>query len=539
MNAAAVLPGDLTPEAPPLVTLMPEDLEGVAEELAAYQAHFAPLFARREQREWAAIYLRGLLLADVPRKNVEAMALRLLGAGAQAARRVRALQQFIGEGAWDDAAILAAHRRLVEETLGEEDGVLIVDGSDVPKRGRHSVGVAPQWCGATGKTDNCQAGVYLGYASRKGYTLLDRRLYLPAPWFAEDHRELWRACAIPAAIPFQTKAELAAEMVTRVRQEPHLQARWLTCDEWYGRNPTFLDQVAATGLSYLAEVPHDTQVWPLREPASQAARAHPQRWVPPRPASGKGRRPTRERLHPDSPPPVRVDQLARQLPADAWHRYRILEGSKGPLVADFAAMRAVATRGGLPGPEVWVLFRRAVRDPADTADPPELKVYLSNAPADTPLAELVRVSGMRWPIESCFEESKGELGLDHYELRFWRGWHHHMTLVILAHHFLVRLQQRLSPREGGRSAASRALRRRVARRLPRAGGLPRQRRRVVPPDTDAARPPEPRRGALAAARRPPFAPARCARGLSSAQLPAPAQGSCLSFPSPPDSAAAR
>ena len=174
-------------------------------------------------------------------------------------------------------------------------------------------------------------------------------------------------------------------MVTRVRQEPHLQARWLTGDEWYGRTPTFLDQVAATGLSYLAEVPHDTQVWPLqvwplREPASQAARAHPQRWVPPRPASGKGRRPTRERLHPDSPPPVRVDQLARQLSADAWHRYRILEGSKGPLVADFAAMRAVATRDGLPGPEVGVLFRRAVRDPADTADPPELKAGTQGLP---------------------------------------------------------------------------------------------------------------------------------------------------------------
>lgn len=520
MRAEATRAHDLTPEAPPLVALMPEDLDGVAEELAAYQARFAPLFARREQREWAAVYLRGLLLADVPRKNVEALALRLFGAGPEAARRVRALQQFIGEGAWDDDVILAAHRRWVEETLGEEDGVLIVDGSDVPKRGRHSVGVAPQWCGATGKTDNCQAGVYLGYASRRGYTLLDRRLYLPAPWFAEDHRELWQACAIPATVPFRTKAELAAEMVTRVRQERHLRARWLTCDEWYGRNPAFLDRVAATGLAYLAEVPHDTQVWPLRDPASQAARARPQRWVPPRSTSGKGRRPTRERLHPDSPPALRIDVLAQQLPADAWQRYRILEGSKGPLVADFAALRAVATRDGLPGPEIWVLVRRPVRDPADAADPPELKIYLSNAPADTPLAELVRVSGLRWPIESCFEESKGELGLDHYELRFWRGWHHHMTLVILAHHFLVRLQQRLGPREGGLPAASRALRRRVASRLARTSGLPRQRHRPGPADTGAAAPPEPGRGALVAPRRAPPAPARRSRGLSSPEVSA-------------------
>jgi SRSO17 transposase len=510
----------LTPEAPPLVALMPEDLDGVAEELVAYQARFAQLFARREQREWAAVYLRGLLLADVPRKNVEAMALRLLGAGPEAARRVRALQQFIGEGAWDDDAILAAHRRWVEETLGEDDGVLIVDGSDVPKRGRHSVGVAPQWCGATGKTDNCQAGVYLGYASRRGYTLLDRRLYLPAPWFAEDHRELWQACAIPATVPFRTKAELAAEMVTRVREEQHLRARWLTCDEWYGRNPAFLDQVAATGLAYLAEVPHDTQGWPLQDPATQAPRARPHVWVPPRTASGKGRRPTRARLHPDSPPAVRVDILAQQLPADAWQRFRILEGSKGPLVADFAAVRAVATRDGLPGPDIWVLVRRPVRDPAASADPPELKIYLSNAPADTPLAELVRVSGMRWPIESCFEESKGELGLDHYELRFWRGWHHHMTLVILAHHFLVRLQQRLGPREGGRAAASRALRRRAACLLVRAGGLPRPRHGLGPSDSGAAAPPELDRGALVAPRRAPPAPARRARDVRSAPVSA-------------------
>ncbi len=133
--------------------------------------HFAPLFYRREQRDWAAVYLRGLLTADVPRKNVEAMALRLLGVGPHAERQVRALQQFIGEGRWDDEAILAEHQRLVNETLGEEDGVLNTLGSDFPKHGDHSAGVAPQWCGNTGKKDNCQAGVFLGYASRKGATL--------------------------------------------------------------------------------------------------------------------------------------------------------------------------------------------------------------------------------------------------------------------------------------------------------------------------------------------------------------------------------
>jgi SRSO17 transposase len=515
MSTAGVFE-DLADALPTPLALTPQDLAGVVAELAAYHARFAPLFQRREQREWARVYLEGLLTAEVPRKNVEAMALRLLGAGPGADRRVRALQQFIGEGAWDDGGLLAAHRRLVDETLGEDDGVLIIDGSDIPKRGTHSAGVARQWCGATGKTDNCQAGVYLGYASRRGYTLLDRRLYLPQAWFTAAYRERWRACAIPADTTFQTKPQLAAALVAAARRDGDLRARWLTCDEWYGRDPVFLDAVAATGLWYLAEVARDLQVWPLVEPATLTPRARPQRWVPPRAASGKGRRRTRERLHPASPPPLRLDALAAQLPAPAWHRYRILEGSKGPLVADFAALRAVATRDGLPGPEVWVLVRRPVTD-----DPAaKLKYYLCNAPAETALAALVRVNGMRWPIESCFEEGKGELGLDHYELRFWRGWHHHMTLVILAHHFLVRLQRRLGPREGGHPAGRH-----------RAGGLPRP---AGGPGHAAARPPlapQPRGGAAAAARRPAAAHIRCRGRTRPAALPATPQGRRVPLPS--------
>jgi hypothetical protein len=148
---------------------------------------------------------------------------------------------------------------------------------------------------------------------------------------------------------------------------------------------------------------------------------------------------------------VRLDEWAEPVPVESRRRYRILEGSKGPLLADFVAFRAVAVRDKLPGPEVWVLLRYKV---TALAEEPKVKFYLSNAPADTPLEKLVRVSGMRWPIESSFEEAKGELGMDQYELRFWPGWHHHMTLVILAHHFLVRLQQRLNQREGGPKAGS-------------------------------------------------------------------------------------
>ena len=446
---------DLTSQAPVVLTLTPQDLTDLADELTAYHAHFAPLFQRREQREWAALYLRGLLLTDVPRKNVEAMTLRLCGAGPSAARTVRALQQFVSEGAWDDRAILAAHQTLVEQTLGEDDGVLIIDGSDVPKQGTHSVGVARQWCGASGKTANCQAGVYLGYASRRGYTLLDRRLYLHASWFAEDHHELWRACAIPNEVRFQTKLDLAAEMVEQLQKQRRVRARWLACDEGYGQDPALLDRVAATGLWYLAEVPGLTNVWPRQEPATGRDCPAPQLWVPPTPSGRRGRAFTKTRLHPDSPRPVRLDTLPPQFPESAWQRFRIVEGSKGPLIAEFVALRAVTTRQGMPGPEVWVLMRRAIVEPGAEV---EVKVYLSNAPVETPLAELVRVSGLRWPIECCFAEGKSELGLDHYEVRSWPGWHHHMTLVVLAHHFLVRLQQRLNERGGPSGAAGSAAR---------------------------------------------------------------------------------
>ena len=131
-----------------------------------------------------------------------------------------------------------------------------------------------------------------------------------------------------------------------------------------------------------------------------------------------------------------MDHLAAQLPPPAWRTYRVKDGEKGPIEAQFAFVRAVAARDGQVGPEVWVVFRRSL------SDPPELKIFLSNAAADTPREELVRVSGMRWPIETCFEEAKGSLGMAEYQTRIWRGWHHHMTLVILAHHFVVRLRLR-------------------------------------------------------------------------------------------------
>jgi DDE superfamily endonuclease len=185
-----------------------------------------------------------------------------------------------------------------------------------------------------GKVDNCQSGVFTAYASRQGYTLVDRRLYLPEEWFDAAHRERWKACGIPEETPFKTKPALALEMLQAIVAAGSLGFRWVTCDEVFGREPAFLDGVAALQRWYFAEVSHDTRVWQTR-PATA---------VPP--WSGRGRRPRKARLGPEEPAPQRVDQLAAAVPPDGWHPGLIKEGSKGPLVAAFAFQRGVAVRTG-------------------------------------------------------------------------------------------------------------------------------------------------------------------------------------------------
>jgi SRSO17 transposase len=314
-------------EAPPPLDLSPEEIAVLAEELGDYHAAFADLYYRKEQAHWGYTYLQGLM-RPIERKSIEPMALALDGGD------VQAMQQFIGQGQWQDDMLLRRHWRLVDETLGEADGVYIVDGSDVPKQGEYSVGVAPQWCGHLGKVDNCQAGVFAAYASRKGYTLLDRWLYLPEEWFDVAHRERWGKCGIPTETLFKTKPALALEMVQAIVTEGGLRFRWLTCDEAFGRDGAFLDGIAALGRWHFAKVPHDTPVWVT----------HPATAVPT--WTGLGRRPRDARLVPGEPVPQRVDRLAAAVPLDEWHPYLMKEGSKGPLVVEFAFQRGVAVRAG-------------------------------------------------------------------------------------------------------------------------------------------------------------------------------------------------
>jgi len=213
-------------------------------------------------------------------------------------------------------------------------------------------------------------------------------------------------------------------LLHRAIQRGGLPFQWVAADALYGDSPVFRDGVAALNKWYFTEIKCSTPIW----------RTLPEVYLPE--WKGRGRHPTRLRLRNPADHPIHIDLLVALIPKHAWSTATIKEGSKGPIVCDFAFLRVVESRANLPGPEVWLIVRRNLDDPT------EIKFYFSNAPANTPLIEFVRISGMRWPIETIFEEAKGEVGFDHYETRSWIGWHHHMLLSALAHHFLVRLRVR-------------------------------------------------------------------------------------------------
>jgi SRSO17 transposase len=400
----------------PECNLSEKDIEQFLDEMTDYIEMFEPAFQRVEQLEQSKVYLRGLL-GDAVRKNVEQMALGL-------GENVRNLQYFVGQSPWKTEPVIAIHQRLVAETLGEADGVALIDESGVVKQGDCSVGVAAQYCGSVGKIANSQNGVYLGYASRKGYSLIESQLFMPEDWFDEKHKEQREACGVPSDLKTKTKPEIGLDLLKRAIGRGSLPFQWVAADELYGDSPAFRDGVVALNKWYFTEIKCSTLIWQSR----------PEVYLPE--WKGHGRHPVRLHLRNAADRPVRVDDLVSLIPAKAWITATIKEGSKGPIICGFAFLRLVESRANLPGPEVWLIIRRNLEDPS------VVKFYFSNAPVETPLIEFVRISGMRWPIETIFEEDKGEIGLDHYEMRSWLGWHHHMLLVALAHYFLVRLRVR-------------------------------------------------------------------------------------------------
>ena len=385
------------PKLPPQCALSLDDLETVGRELNEFLGLFKQTFVRSEPVALLELYMQGLL-SDVERKNVEAIALKLDGP-----RQVRNLQRFLSDCKWDEPWMQKRHWELSAQTLSDPLGVLSVDASDMAKKGSASVGVAPQYCGSLGKTANCQSGVFLCYSSPKGHTLLDCQLYLPKRWFEPAYQERRRLCHIPEDIDFQTKPELALGILQPLLATQQFAGNWITCDCSFGNNEPFLEQLPKD-YYYLADIACTRKVWPKA-------------CAPRRSFQDEG---------------CTVEQLLQVKSFWNWQTHKIAEGAKGPLVAAFARVRVYLSPDRTPESERWLLLRNDANG--------QIKYALSNAPQQTSMRELVRVSGARWPIERCFQENKSELGLDHYEHRSWTAWHRHMQMVFLAQLFLVRLQ---------------------------------------------------------------------------------------------------
>ena len=403
-----------------------KDLQQALPRFTEFVRRFGPLLEGDSRVARAEAYLRGLLLDADDNKNAETIALNAYGGDTS---QVRMTQHFLGQSPWPYLPLRAELVRWVDEAFGEPEGVLIVDESGVAKCGDKSVGVARQYCGATGKIDNCQVGVFLAYASGQGHTLLDARLYLPEEEWAKDPARR-QAAGVPAEVVFRTKPQLAAELVLGPGQA--IRHGWVTFDEGYGKDPAFLSRLEEVGERYLGEVPKSVRVW-LERPVVEG---------PGRGSTGRPRH--KPRVRADQPAPQAVGEVAAALPARAWQPLAFREGTKGTQRAEFARLRVVVERDDLPGPELWLVIERGLDQEA------KIKYYLSNAAPGVPLLALVQVGHTRWPVEDCFLQGKQEVGLDAYEVRSWLGWHHHMTLVMLALWFLKLETQRLGGKSGRR-----------------------------------------------------------------------------------------
>jgi SRSO17 transposase len=390
-------------------TLSADAVRSCTDALTAFAQRYLPLFHRSEQRDHALTVLRGKLTA-LQRKTTEPIATR-------AGLKRRNLQLFVGDGGWDDAAVLGELRRHVGEELADPDAAFVLDGSGFPKKGADSCGVARQWCGRLGEVDNCQQGYFLAYAARRGAALLDARLYLPADRAADPARR--DKTHVPAAVGFQEGWRLALGLLDQARAD--LPGRWVTGDDEFGRASELRGQLRLRRLRYVLDVPCNTLV---RDPAGRR---------PPRREGGK----------PLLAPFERVESWVARQPAGRWRTVRVRDGEKGPVsLKVLLATVQAREEGGRVGPRE----RLVVLKGCETV--PRTWYALSNA-HQARRGELARVHGARHRIEERLEEGKQEVGLSHYEVRSWVGWHHHMTLSLLALWFLRTGRLRLGGKNAG------------------------------------------------------------------------------------------
>ncbi len=359
---------------------------GWAADLERVHARIAPRFVRAEPRRRAMAYLRGLL-SSVERKNGWQLAEQAGEATPDG------MQRLLGSAAWDADAVRDDLRAYVVEHLGDAAAVLVVDETGFLKKGTKSVGVQRQYSGTAGRIENCQVGVFLVYASASGHAFLDRALYLPKRW-ADDAARRTDA-GIPADVSFQTKPQLATAMLKRALMGG-VPASWVTGDEGYGGDRRLRIWLEEQDFPHVLAVKRTEPLW--------AATAH-------------------------GPAQVLATDLVAELPPSAWTTLSAGDGAKGPRRYDWA--RVAIRPWSDPDRGYWLLARRNLSDPSDLA------YYVCYGPAAATLDDLVRVAGTRWAIEEAFEEAKGEVGLDQYEVRRWDGWHRHVTLCLLAHAFLA------------------------------------------------------------------------------------------------------
>ncbi len=388
----------------------PAAVAGCRRRLESFLQRYLPRFYRVEQHELAHVVLQGKL-SNLQRKTSEPIAY-------QAGRQRKPVQHFVGAGRWDDEGVMAELRQHVAEELADADAVLVLDPSAFPKSGSDSCGVARQWCGRLGKVENCQVGVFLAYVSVRGQALVDRRLYLPQEWAADRARR--RQTHVPQAVAFQESWRIGLELLDR--SGPELPFGWVAGDDELGRCTEFRTELRRRRLRYVLDVPCNTLVRDLGET----------------PAPGRRR-----------PPWRRVDAWAQAQPQGRWRKVRLGDGSKGPKVV-WAVEAWVQTKeaDGCVGPrERLVVLRTVEREPQSW-------YTLSNASAAEPLAKLAAVHGRRHGAEELFGSGKGEVGLGHYEVRSWVGWHHHMTLSLLALWFLQLEKGRLGGENPGADGAA-------------------------------------------------------------------------------------
>jgi SRSO17 transposase len=403
----------------PKFDLKKSDFKDLMNELKGFHEQFADCFQRSESREHFFNYMVGQF-SELERKSIEPIALAVKDGN------VRAMQRFISRAPWDDDKIMTKYRSLVNDDLGSPDAALVIDESSFIKKGDDSIGVARQYCGSIGKVDNCQVGVFAAYVSEHGYGLIDKRLFIPKSWFSDAYRERRSKCELPPEAVFQTKPQLAADMLKRLAAEKQLPFKYVLADSVYAMSPEFIEAAEALpDTTYFVSVPKSMPCW-LKRPMTIVKHY---RW------GGKSR--SKTMLADAASKPIRVDELAKNINPYFWYRRQVSEGTKGPIVYEFTRRRILLSLEGLPQKSLWLLIRRSL------GEDPEYAYFITNASSSVRLKTLVWLSGLRWAIEQCFEETKTELGMDHYEVRKFMGWHHHILACMLAHFFLWHLKIRL------------------------------------------------------------------------------------------------